>query len=395
MFPIQSHTVHLVLQYISPPSELTQPLPPHLLSRSLLQRHHFLQISPDNPIEYLCWPAPQSARAIELLNIFSSPGDQPGQYYVRYTSDAEHTYAHVQVVTHEQGVRLLFEWDDEDGWKYHDSQLMPFPSTSRSALHPPTTPAEQARERYPSVARGFLDDEDRYWNAYNAPLYESISAFSALAPRNTLREGLADRAEDAYWARYSSVQGGGSADSTVPSPLPNHRKLETALPAYYTQQEEAIPIPADTIHSLPLPDSKFGPPSPTVLAHLLNIISPRKDIHTPTSNEPSSSIARDTPSPLSTLDHSDLETPASGNPGQYAHVAQPVKVTLNDMSYSNGRHAGNGHANDEDEEFAVEEDKAVTESIKGIYYLWKARKLNQPDEGSSDAFLRIVREAVN
>ncbi|KAG1825966.1 uncharacterized protein BJ212DRAFT_1510633 [Suillus subaureus] len=322
------------------------------LAESLLQRHHFLQISPDDPVEYLCWPATQSARVVELLNIFSSPGDQPGQYYVRYTSDPEHTYAHVQVVTHEQGVRLLFEWDDEDGWKYHDSQLMPFPSTSRSALHPPKTPAEQARERYPSVARGFLDDEDRYWNAYNAPLYESISAFSALAPRNTLREG--------------------SADSTVPSPLPNHRKLETAFPAYYTQQEEAIPIPADTIHSLPPPDN----------------------IHTPTSNEPSSTFARDTPSPLSTLDNSDLETPASGNPGQYAHLAQPVKVTLNDMSYSNGRHAGNGHANEEDDEFAVEEDKAVTESIKGIYYLWKARKSNQPDEESSDVFLRIVREAV-
>lgn len=367
MFPIQSHTIHLVLQYISPPSELTQPLPPHLLSKSLLQRHHFLQISPDNPIEYLCWPASQNARVIELLNIFSSPGDQPGQYYVRYTSDVEHTYAHVQVVSHEQGVRLLFEWDDEDGWKYHDSQLMPFPSTSRSAVHPPTTPAEQARERYPSVARGFLDDEDRYWNAYNAPLYESLSA---LAPRNTFREVSADRTEDAYWARYSSVQG--SADSTVPSPLPNHRKLETTLPAYYTQQEEAISIPADTIHSLPLPDN----------------------IHTPTSNEPSSSFTRDTSSPLSTLDNSDLETPASGKPGQYAHVAQPVKVTLNDMSYSNGRHAGNGHANEEDDEFAVEEDKAVTESIKGIYYLWKARKLNQPDEENSDAFLRIVRETV-
>ncbi|KIK43535.1 hypothetical protein CY34DRAFT_23487 [Suillus luteus UH-Slu-Lm8-n1] len=389
MFPIQSHTVHLVLQYISPPSELTQPLPPHLLSKSLLQRHHFLQISPDNPVEYLCWPAPQNARAIELLNIFSSPGDQPDQYYVRYTSDSEHTYAHVQVVTHEQGVRLLFEWDDEDGWKYHDSQLMPFPSTSRSALQTPTTAAEFARERYPSVARSFLDEEDRYWNAYNAPFHES---FSALAPRSTFREGSADGAEDAYWAQYSSVQG--SADSTVPSPLPNHRKLETALPVYYTQQEGAIPIPADTIHSLPLSNSKFGPPSPTALAHLLNIISPRKDIHTPTSNGPSSTFDRDTPSPLSTLDNSDLETPASGNPGQYAHVAQPVKVTLNDMSYSNGPHAGNGHADEEDAEFAVEEDKAVTESIKGIYYLWKARKFNQPDEESSDAFQRIVRAAI-
>lgn len=367
MFPIQSHTVHLVLQYISPPSELTQPLPPHLLSKSLLQRHHFLQISPDNPVEYLCWPAPQNARAIELLNIFSSPGEQPDQYYVRYTSDSEHTYAHVQVVTHEQGVRLLFEWDDEDGWKYHDSQLMPFPSTSRSALQTPTTAAEQARERYPSVARSFLDDEDRYWNAYNAPLRES---FSALAPRSTFKEGSADGAEDAYWAQYSSVQG--SADSTVPSPLPNHRKLETALPAYYTQQEGAIPIPADTIHSLPLPNN----------------------IHTPTSNGSSSTFDHDTPSPLSTLDNSDLETPASGNPGQYAHVAQPVKVTLNDMSYSNGRHAGNGHADEEDDEFAVEEDKAVTESIKGIYYLWKARKFNQQDEESSDAFQRIVRAAI-
>ncbi|KAG2072680.1 hypothetical protein BDR04DRAFT_1012982 [Suillus decipiens] len=390
MFPIQSHTIHLVLQYISPPSELTQPLPPHLLSRSLLQRHHFLQISPDNPVEYLCWPAAQSARVIELLNIFSSPGDHPGQYHVRYTSDPEHTYAHVQVVTHEQGVRLLFEWDDEDGWKYHDSQLMPFPSTSRSALHPPTTAAEYARERYPSVARGFLDDEDRYWNAYNAPLHDSIFA---LAPRSTLRESSADGTEDAYWAQYSSVQG--SADSTVPSPLPNHRKLGTALPAYHTHQEEAIPIPADTIHSLPLPNSKFGPPSPTALAHLLDIISPRKDIHTHTSNEPSSTFERGTPSPLSTLDNSDLETPASGNPGQYARVAQPVKVTLNDMSYSNRRHVGNGHADEEDDEFSVEEDKAVIESIKGIYYLWKARKLNQPDEESSDTFLRIVREAVN
>lgn len=367
MFPIQSHTVHVILQYISPPSQLTQPLPPYLLSRSLLQRHHFLQISPDNPLDYLCWPAPQSARAIELLNIFSSPSNQQDQYYVRYTSDSEHTYAHVQVVAHEQGVRLLFEWDDEDGWKYHDSQLMPFPSKSRSALHPPTTPAEQARERFPSVARGILDEEDHYWNAYSSPLNESISA---LLPRSTFREGSADGTEDAYWAQYSSVQG--SADSTVPSPLPNHRKLQTAPPTYdYTQQEEAIPIPADTIHSLPLPDN----------------------IHTPTSNEPPSAFDRDTPSP-STLDNSDLVTPASGNPGQYAHVAQSVKVTLNDMSYSNGQHVGNGHGDEDDDEFAIEEDKAVTESIKGIYYLWKARKSNQLDEESSDAFLRIVQAAV-
>jgi hypothetical protein len=64
------------------------------------------------------------------------------------------------------------------------------------------------------------------------------------------------------------------------------------------------------------------------------------------------------------------------------------------MTYSNGRHAGNGHADEEDDKSAVEEDKAVTESIKGIYYLWKARKFNQADEESSDAFQRIVRAAI-
>lgn len=271
----------------------------------------------------------------------------------------------MQVVLYDEGVRMLFEWDDEDGWKYHDSQLMPFPSTSRSVLEPASSTVEL--ERRPAVTRGFLDDEDHYWNAYSAPLIESISA---LAPRSAFKDGFADGTEDAYWAQYSSVQG--SADSTVPSPLPNHRKLQTAPSTYYTQQDEAILIPADSIHSLPLPDSTY----------------------TPTSNEPPSAFDRDTPSPLSTLDDSDLVTPASGNPGQDAHVASSVKVNLNDLSYSNGRHAGNEQGDEDGDQFAVEEDKAVTESIKGIYYLWRARKWNQPDEESSDAFLRIVRAAV-
>ncbi|KAG0708891.1 hypothetical protein DFH29DRAFT_870512 [Suillus ampliporus] len=396
MFPIQTHTIHLVLQYISPPSLLTEPLPPHLLSRPLLQRHHFLQISPHNPVEYLCWPAPKSARVIELLdNALSSPVNLRDEYFIRYTSDSEHTYAHVQVVPYDEGVRMLFEWDDQDGWKYHDSQLMPFPSTSRSTLQRANVESSAAGEvlRRPSAAVFAVatdpDDEDHYWNAYGAPLSHSISA---LAPRG----GTTDGGEDAYWAQYSSVQG--SADSTVPSPQPHSRKLQPAPPTYYTQQEDTIPIPADAIHSLPLGDSKFGPPSPTTLANLLNVISPRKDIDAPTSNEPPSVFDRDTPSPLSTLDNSDLVTPMSANLGQYAHVPPPVKVKLDGMPYSNGQHSGNGqgdHDDDgEEEDVAVEEDKAVTESIKGIYYLWKARKWKQADEESSDAFLRIVRAAV-
>lgn len=173
----------------------------------------------------------------------------------------------------------------------------------------------------------------------------------------------------------------------MPSPLPNSRKLQPAPPTYYTEQEGTIPIPADAIHSLPPGDSKFNPPSPTTLTHLLKIISPRKETYTPTSDEGPSAFDCDTPSPLSTVDNSDLVTPISTNLGQYAHVVPPVKVKLNDTLFSVGR-----DRHSDDDEAGVEEDKAVTESIKGIYYLWRARR--QAEEDSSDAFLRIVRAAI-
>lgn len=181
----------------------------------------------------------------------------------------------------------------------------------------------------------------------------------------------------------------GSADSTVPSPLPNNRKLQPAPPTHYVQQERAIPVPVNAIHSLPHGGSKFEPPSPTTLTSLLKIISPRKDTYTPTSDDPPPSLAfdRDTPSPV---DNSDLVTPISGNLGQYAHVVPSVKVKSNGAPFSEGCHAENDV--DDVDEAGIEEDKALTESIKGIYCLWKARK--QADKESSDAFLRIVRAAI-
>jgi len=300
---------------------------------------------------------------------------------------------------------MLFQWDDQDGWKYHDIQLMPFPSTSyftlQRAISESSTENKVLEQPVAAASAGAdLDDRD-YWNAYGAPPDD----ISALAPRSA-KDGSSDGTEDAYWAQYSLVQGGsslpsvvfflrlteslsGSADSTVPSPSPNNRRLQPAPPTYFTQHEEAIPIPADTIHSLPLIVDKFGPPSPTTLAHLLNDISPRKDIHSPTSNEPPSTFDPDTPSPLSTVDNSDLVTPVSANLGQYAHVIPPVKVELNGMPFSNLQYPGI-----DDDEVGVEEDKALTESIKGIYCLWKARKWKQADEESSNAFLRIVRAAI-
>jgi hypothetical protein len=109
-------------------------------------------------------------------------------------------------------------------------------------------------------------------------------------------------------------------------------------------------------------------------------------------NQPRSPFDRDTPSPLSTVDNSDLVTPVSANLGQYAHVVPSVKVKSDGILFSDGCYAED-ECSDVDE-VGVEEDKALTESIKGIYHLWKARKYRQADKGSSATFLRIVRAAV-
>jgi hypothetical protein len=161
---------------------------------------------------------------MELLDIFlTSPEDQPDEYSVRYTSDAEHTYAHVQVVAQDEGVRMLFQWDDQDGWKYHDTQLMPFPPTSHPTLEQATAGSSTVDDevlKQPMAAAATIaadpGNEDDYWNAYGVPSEDSISA---LPPRNA-KHGSSDGAEDAYWAQYSSVQGDSYSDVFLPHLTP-------------------------------------------------------------------------------------------------------------------------------------------------------------------------------
>ena len=93
------NVLHILLQYISPPSQLTQPIPPHLLSKPLLQRHHFLHLTPEQPDEYLCWPSSPEKKAhiVDLLETRSRPldDDQPTAYPVQYSFDGEDFFAHV------------------------------------------------------------------------------------------------------------------------------------------------------------------------------------------------------------------------------------------------------------------------------------------------------------
>jgi len=202
-------TINITLQYILPPSQLSQPLPTHLTSTSLLKRHHFLQIDTNDPIEYLSWPSPNRERAIDLLENLSTRRDDEGngEYEVRYTSDVEYTYAHVRLEEH---LRIIFQWDAEDGWKYHDANLLPFPPGSQESLQDVLADAV-AKSSSPvanlhpklSLAGGEVskNDDDDYWNAYGAQGDDDIHPEPETLPLTM------ESSEDAYWAQYASVQG--------------------------------------------------------------------------------------------------------------------------------------------------------------------------------------------
>lgn len=230
--PISPNSVHILLQYIHPPSQLDQPLPPFLLSKPLLQRHHFLQIPPEEPAEYLCWPADTSSRAIELLEgLPAQLDDVPHTYPVRYTSDDEYTYAHVGLSpVGKDAVRLVFQWDELDGWKYHDAKLMPFPPGSEASLQDaltshtsiPTIPTSSASpsaynpygfDHSENGEGGSDDDDDDYWNSYGADDSDGPSG-----DLNSSGKDAAGDSEDAYWARYASVHGTPAALCPMSSP---------------------------------------------------------------------------------------------------------------------------------------------------------------------------------
>ena len=215
------NVLHILLQYISPPSQLTQPIPPHLLSKPLLQRHHFLHLTPEQPDEYLCWPSSPEKKAhiVDLLETRSRPldDDQPTVYPVQYSFDGEDFFAHVDLSNDDgEGPRVIFQWDESGEWKYHNTDLMPFPPGSRPALEdvlvppPPPNPVSikpLSRSSYPQNfdvddSQDDSDDDD-YWNAYGSTDIGD-SQFGERTP-SSAKDAMSS--EDAYWAQYASVQG--------------------------------------------------------------------------------------------------------------------------------------------------------------------------------------------
>ncbi|KDQ63725.1 hypothetical protein JAAARDRAFT_75982 [Jaapia argillacea MUCL 33604] len=378
--PIQPHTIQLILQYIAPPSLLTcQPLPPHLISKPLLQRHHFLQLSPqpdddsedtENASakriqEYLSWPSsshPSTIAILESLPLLSNDdGEQISEWPVRYTSDSEYTYAHVHVhvdvapssfafpSSFHEAVRLVFQWDDRDSsWKYHDLALMPFPPGAQASLahalsaHPasfslPVPSFPTIGSFAPSVGDGYESDndddgdDDEYWNAYGAasdqeeqhePRYGSVNKQTA----NSIKS-VEEAAEDAYWAQYSSVQG--TADSTIPSP----RRADLALQGLADPEHDELDLnhPNDFETSPPSSDSS-DPSNPT--NQPISRQSPLPELAQPihplyAHNQPRSSSQsqmknfrfplRRTPSPAAITQRLNSLSPRPSHPGSALH----------------------------------------------------------------------------
>lgn len=208
--PISSYAINLTLQYISPPSQLARPIPSNLLSRSLVQRHAFLGISPQDPPAYLCWPSSDHDRAIHYLESLQLPLDELApNFLIGYTVDPEHAYAHVHVKpTGDSGLRLVFEWDGEESWRYHDSTVMPFPAGTRPSLGDPASrttsisdsTSQLGGEKQVKDGDGD-DDDDEYWNSYGAEDGSGTKRLSSTSKSEV------DVSEDAYWARYAAVQG--------------------------------------------------------------------------------------------------------------------------------------------------------------------------------------------
>lgn len=208
---ISPGTVQTVLNYLCP---LSEPLPPHLLSSSLLKRHHFLQITIDDAQNYLCWPAHQSHLALSLLEAL--PHDFGNNFHlrddlfsVRYSADPESLFAHIRIIAGalhlSPDLRLVFIWET-NSWRYHNLALMPFPPTSHSSLSDALAAfsPEDFQDSYSLTLNNVQDDDnddDDYWNAYgqtddpHAAKPHSAQNLSSL------------NSEDAYWAQYSSIHG--------------------------------------------------------------------------------------------------------------------------------------------------------------------------------------------
>ncbi|KAF8609129.1 hypothetical protein BDV93DRAFT_517988 [Ceratobasidium sp. AG-I] len=385
--PLAPHTISLALQYLLPPSEL----PTHLVARSLLQRHHFLSITPSDPAAYLCWPHPNAdpEKAIAALDQLATQDHEQliQSVEVRYQPASVESDPVRALVWLGDRVQLVFVWEEDQdgaGWRYLDADYRPLPQNCSSTLTP--TPALQVTPAPQEESEPSADD---YWAGYDS----GSSPHSPRMPSRTLDTSAADE-EDAYWASYGTVQGSG--DSTVPSPMPAKSKPLDAwgreeLPWDEHAEPDAQAWDADTAprHGLGVTIlSNSRPPTPPSMpTHTLTLTTQaptlpgldHRNWNSPPSSlsAPFSALSEPDDAPLDEEHVPEAESPAPG-PDASSPAPEPALATETTKTTPSPADAG------------------LTGAVKGMYAVWLASRTDTgatPEE-SRRAFMALVGGAL-
>jgi hypothetical protein len=268
---------------------------------------------------------------------------------------------------------------------------------------------------YPAVAvAGADDDDDGYWDSYGQELDDGADEQGAKHAK-----GHPDpNSEDAYWARYSSIHGmslhpfssykakrlaiaTGSADSTIPSPMPVKRNAD-GTQTHAGADRVFIPS-SDLVPNLSNdePYNPLEPPSPEALHERLSNLSTRPE--SPPFEEDNSSDSDDSVSPTDAARPSlepESTTPdapeeergplSAAESQQYVLVNEPQsKPVPSDASASTITTTN-------------EADSSLQQSIHGLYRLWKLQhgqrnpgsQLQTHIDADKETFLTLVRRAI-
>lgn len=351
MTAITAATVDTVLEYVD------RGIPAYLLSKPLLQRHHFLGISPDNAEEYLAWPSPDRSHAVRLLlESHPIPPSHDTPLCVNYTADPENILAHVRITPE---LRLVFLWDSNQ-WLYHNLALMPFPPNSYSTFNDALV-AYSSDDFLQEQSYSLTVDDDSYWNSYgNDSDQPSISA-------DALDE--TSGSEDAYWAQYSTVQGSG--DSTLPSPLPTKQKFPRDDP-------ERVIVPSEDLQIYHAdPYNPLEPPSPEALSRRLAALSAAESgAASPPLFDDSPTTDSNTASPQLT-EVAPTEDSSFPSPGVSQEPVNEFLVV----------DPGDSVSLDNAEEL-------LRDNIKALFRLWKSGRGETSTDRDKDIFLASVRQAL-
>lgn len=424
---LEPYTVTLLLQYIAPPSQLTEPLPPHLISQSLAQRHHFLSISPENALEYIAWSGIHTHDAdgfsvVDALEELPTPIEDhpPVLTSVRYTADDEHLYGHATVVAKKHSVRLLFQWDPTaKAWKYHDARTTPLASTDR----PFDSPTDALRVAQAALAQpsqldylaeasdysrghpeyGYQDDDDDgagdydYWNSYGGGGdVDDEPGRPSLRSRRHSSKSLNAKGEDAYWAQYGSVHG--TADSTIPSPAPEKARKPfwaargNSGAASHAHSSRA-PSRGEPLHAhfledgVLLAESGFARKAAPVQTGL--VMGRARDGSPPSAEVLRELLAAVPQRRMSTTEDHTNEGPAVAQGSSEVSKHEHANGLTNGHTLSSTTSAAQAPPS-----ASVAADAGLQQALAGIYAAWKSTRAGVEMKSSKDSFLQFVEKAI-